>query len=86
MAKNYLKLKESKTDFMIIGSKHNLPKLSTTHITIGNESVASSACIKNIGAHLDNTLKMEMQISQMCKKAWYNLYQIRKIKKYLMES
>ena len=86
MARNYLKLNDSKTDFLILGSKHHLKNVNIAHITIGDEKVSASDSVKNIGAVLDSHLKMDKQVNQICKSAWYNLYQLGKIKKYLSES
>ena len=86
MAHNYLKLNDSKTDFMIIGSAHNLKHINTSHITIGEEQVAPSHCVKNIGATLDKHLKLDLQVNQTCKSAWFHLYQLGKIKNYLSDS
>ena len=59
MAANYLKLNDSKTDFIIIGSPHNLKSINTTHISIGDEVVTPSENVKNIGASFDKCLKMD---------------------------
>ena len=86
MARNYLKLNDSKTDFMILGSAHRLNNINTTHIKIGDDLVKPSTTVKNIGATLDPQLKMDKQINMVCKSAWYHLYQLGKIKKYLSDS
>lgn len=86
MAANYLKLNDSKTEFMIIGSSHNLKSINTSHITIGDEIVKPSKCVKNIGATLDEQLKMNAQVNQVCKNAWYHLHKLSKIKHYLSDS
>jgi hypothetical protein len=86
MAKNYLKLNDSKTNFMVLGSSYNLKSISTTHITIGDADVQPSDSVKNIGATLDKHLKMDAQVNLTCKSAWFHLYQLGKIKKYLSDS
>ena len=69
MAVNFLKLNDDKTDFLLIGSKYNLPKVECTCITIGQTDVNNSAFVKKIGAVIDSQLTMEktclnnMQIS-----------------------
>ena len=83
MAKNYLKLNDEKTDFIVIGSKHNLSKVETSHVTIGNSSIPKSDFVKNIGAYLDKEMTEEKQVSSTCKSAWYSLYELSKIKKFL---
>jgi len=83
MANNFLKLNDDKTDFIIMGSKHNLQKVSTTHIKLGNSQIRPNESVKNIGVVLDNQMKMDKQISKTCQAAWFHLFQISKIKKYL---
>ena len=85
MARNSLKLNESKTDFIIFGTKQMLANLSTSHVTIGDSCVPSSEKVKNIGATLDQYLKMDSQVNASSKSAWYNLYQISKIKRFFSE-
>ena len=43
MSQNLLKLNDEKTDFIILGSQHNLKKASTSHITIGNAQIQPAA-------------------------------------------
>ena len=75
----------SKTDFLILGSAHGLKQVKTSHIRIGNEMVPASTSVKNIGAVIDRQMKMNLQVNQMVKGAWYNLYQLSKIRKFLSE-
>ena len=70
MARNSLKMNESKTDFIIFGSKHSLKSVKTNHVTIGGCNVQMSNSVKNIGATLDQELKLEKQINLTCRKAW----------------
>ena len=86
MARNYLKLNDSKTEFMILSSTHNLKSINTTHIKIGDELVKPSSSIKNIGAVLDQHLKMDKQVNMVCIRAWFNFEQVGKIKRYLSDS
>jgi hypothetical protein len=83
MAQNYLKLNDDKTDFIIMGSKKNLNKVSTTHVKIGGVSIKAADKITNIGATVDKHMKLERQVNITCSSAWLHLFQISKIKKYL---
>jgi hypothetical protein len=83
MAKNFLKLNDDKTDFMIVGNNYFLSHVNCSRLTIGNVSVNPSSHVKNIGAVLDSTLSMNEEISAKCKSAWWQLYQLSKIKKFL---
>ena len=86
MANNYLKLNDDKTEFMILGSKHNLKNVQTTSVTVGDCKVEASNVVKNIGATLDQYLKLDKQVAMTCKSAWYNLFKISRIKQYLSDN
>ena len=80
MARNFLKLNDEKTDFMVVGSKYHLSKVTTSHITIGDSHISDSEFVKNIGAVLDKEMKMEKQVKSVLKSAWHSLYELSKIK------
>ena len=86
MATHYLKLNDSKTDLIILVSKHNLKSLFTSDITIGDEIIKAGDIVKNIGATFDKHLKLETQVVLTCRNAWHNLYGISKIKNILMKT
>ena len=85
MATNWLQLNDGKTEFLIFGSKQNLASLKRNSINIGQCEITSSKlnAVKCIGAYFDNIMKLEKQITFMCKSAWYHLYQISKIRRFL---
>ena len=83
MVRNWLQLNDTKTEFIIFGSKQNLSKITTTCINVGGSDIQCSDVVRSIGAYLDAQLKMEQQVSSVCRSGWYHLYQISKIRKYL---
>ena len=83
MANNFLKLNDDKTDFIIIGSRSFVPRVECKILTVGEQSVSTSTSVKNIGASLDSSLAMETEIKAKCMSAWWQLYQISKIKRFL---
>jgi hypothetical protein len=85
MARNYLKLNNEKTDFIVLGSRHSLNKCSTTHISIGDAQVQPSESVTNIGATFDKEMKLDTQVKRTCRSARHHLYQISKLKRYLSE-
>ena len=68
-----------------MGSKHNLQMVTTSHIQLGQSKISPNENVKNIGVFLDNEMKMDKQISKTCQAAWFHLFQISKIKKYLSD-
>ncbi len=83
MSSNKLKLNDQKTEFIIFGSPSGRKKVQTTSIKVGDEDILPATVVRNIGAYFDCHLKMDTQVSKMCKSAWFNLYNISKIRIYL---
>ena len=83
MLQNKLMLNDGKTEFLIIGTRQQLVKVSADHITVGNAEVKSSSGAHNLGVWFDNVLNMENHVTRMCKSSFYYLYNLRKIRKYL---
>ena len=60
-------------------------KIKSKELVIGDSSIKQENAVRSIGACLDREMKMNSQVSAVCKSAWYHLYQIGKIRKYLTE-
>jgi hypothetical protein len=85
MAGNHLKMNEEKTGFMILGSKHNLSKLTNIKLNIGGHSVYPSESARNIGVIFNSTMSMEHHVISVCKSANFHLRNISKIRHLLDE-
>ena len=74
----------SKTEILLIGSKHQLAKMQdNVDIQIGSNTVSPADTARNIGAVLDCHMKLESQINNTCRAAHFQLRNIRTISKYL---
>ena len=83
MHKNFLKLNNTKTEFMVIGSKHNLKYLENVNeIRVGNSTVGCSKSGKNIGAIFDSQLNMVDHVSAMCHSCYLHIRNIGTIRPY----
>lgn len=83
---NYLKLNDSKTEFMVIGSPHTLKETKIASIKIGDEIINSSHSARNIGAVFDENLSMKDHIASVTKSCYYHLRNIGKIRKNLTQN
>ena len=83
MALNFLKLNDSKTEVLLIGSTHMKKNMPFQNLTIGQDTIAPSETARNIGAIFDSHMLMRDHISQVCKGAWHHLKQIGQIRDYL---
>ena len=85
MATNFLKLNDSKTEFIIFGNNQNLFKVSEWTVTVGDAEVLPSRTVRNIGAMLDTTLTMKAHVNSVSKSCYYQIRSLSKIRKYLTE-
>ena len=81
---NKLTLNVSKTEYMIIGSCHNLGKIDKDPvIKIGSETVNRVHTSKSLGVIIDDKLKWEDQIDSISKKVSREIGAIKLIKPYV---
>ena len=76
-------MNESKTEFIIFSTNSKLGKVRIVSVHIGDKNIMAVKQVWNIGAFFDSELKMDIQIKNMCRGAWMNLYNIGKIRSYL---
>ena len=78
-----LNFDDDKTEFLVIGTRHQLSKLSSSVLHVGDHLINPSISVRNLGSVFDNSLSMDSHITQVCKTAFYHIHNIRKISKYL---
>ena len=83
MQMNRLKMNDSKTEVIYFGNQVQLDKCVSNSISVGQEVVDRSPCIKYLGAYLDSNLTMYIHIKNKCKIAAFNLYRIIKVRNML---
>ena len=83
MGLNHLKLNDSKTEFMVIGSPAQLKHLHTDSIKIGEATIASTSSARNIGAIFDSTLSMQDHVSSICRSCYCHIRNLGKIRSSL---
>ena len=76
MKDNFFKLKDSKTEFLVLNSRKSKP-VDVQSVTIGEECVTAVSLARNIGAIIDRHLTMEDQVSNVCRNCYLSLRQIR---------
>ena len=83
MREDTLWLNVEKTEFLLVGSRQQLAKVSINGIKVCEADVAPVSSARNLGAWLDSHLDMSTHISKTCGSAFYYLYNIRHIRKFL---
>ena len=85
MKDNTLQLNDEKTEVILFGTKARLSQLSDFKITIGDHSLKPATSAKNLGVIFDSRMDMHLQVSAMCKNAYFQIRNISKIRKFLTE-
>jgi hypothetical protein len=80
---NELMINDSKTEFMIVGTRQQLAKLTTDFITVGREKVERVAKVRNLGIIMDQHMTMDTHIGHICSSAFHGLYKIRQLRSHL---
>lgn len=83
MTVNKLKLNESKTEFFIAASQHNLAKLSDTTIRIGSEDITPSTTIRNLGVIFDSNMNMSSQVTSLCRSINFTLWNTSRVRRFI---
>ena len=85
MANNFLKLNDSKTEFIMFGTDTNVAMIAKRTVSMGYSVVVPSGAVKNIGAKLNSALTMEPQVNKILKSCYFQIRLLSKIRKYLTE-
>ena len=83
MSDNFLKLNDSKTEFLILGSQNNLTHITGWTLTVGDTEIFPTECARNIGAFMDSSLNMKTHINNTVRSCYMQIHSISKIRKYL---
>ena len=76
MKEDMLWLNDGKTEFLLIGSREQLAK-------VGDADIAFVLSARDLGTWFDSHMEMSIHIFKTCSSAFYYLYNIRHIRKYL---
>jgi hypothetical protein len=85
MTSNKLKLNMEKTEFLIIGSPHNLRSLPPLSLRVDTTVVQPVDTVRNLGVFMDSDGSMTSQVKGLCRTLNYQLRNIARIRKYLDE-
>ena len=65
MQVNFLKLNESKTEFIIFGTRQQLNKVGTINIKIGEDTKQNVTSVRNLGLLFDEELKHSTHVNKL---------------------
>ena len=83
MLTNRLMINDGKTEVMLVGTPQQLAKITLDGIKVGGENIVPATAVRNLGVNQDNHLKMDKPVASLCSRSFYQLYRLRRIRKFL---
>ena len=85
MLSHQLKINDSKTEFMVIGTSKQLQKidLNSIKLRVGQSFISPITNARNLGVIFDSNFSFKSQINNVSKNSYFQLTKIRQIKKYI---
>lgn len=83
LSQNFLKLNEEKTDVILLSSASSKHPPEGTSLDVGGALVPISDGVRDLGVIFDPHLTMAPHIRSSCKKAYFHLRRIARIRKFL---
>ena len=65
-----LLINDSKTEFLIIGSRQQLTKVTVNSINVGESMIMPISSVRNLGTWFDNQMSMSVHIGKVCSKVF----------------
>ena len=81
-----LMLNDDKTEFLLVGTRKQLTKVSIDGVRVGDYTISPSPSVLNLGTWFDPHYQITLHITKTCSSAFYYLHNIRHIRKYLSRS
>ena len=76
---NFLKLNESRTQFIIFGIRQQLNKVGTVNIRIGDDVIQNVPPVRNLGLHFDEELKHSSHVNKLTSITFNMIHNIARI-------
>ena len=73
------------SDKLMINDGKTLQKVNIDAITVGSSRVTPCTSVRNLGAWFDSQLTMNTHVNKVCSAAYFHLYNIKRIRKYLSQ-
>ena len=71
MIEDKLCLNDSKTEFMIVGTRQQLAKVNNDQLCVGESSIVRVTSVKNLGSWFDKNMSMTTHIIKVSKAAHF---------------
>ena len=67
MQTNLLRLNDEKTEFLLVGTKQQLSKITNINVKIGHDEIKPVSSIRNLSYHQDAEMKNADHVNKLCK-------------------
>ena len=79
MRTNLLKLKDDKTELIVLCTRQQLDKVGDVTITIGNDTIPALSSAQNLGIHFDRELMWVVHIKGLASNLYHTLRKVAHI-------
>ena len=83
MKLNLLKLNDDTTEFLLLGTKHNISLAGELEIKIGNHTITNSTTAKKLCVHFDANIKGVVHMNKLSSSVFLTIHNIAKIRTML---
>ena len=83
MKLHLLKLNDDKTEYLLLGTKHNISLAGELNIKIGNDTVTNSMTAKHLDVHFNANLKGTIHTNKLASSVFMTICNIAKIRSML---
>jgi hypothetical protein len=83
MSSNRLKLNADKTEFIWLGTRQQLSKLSSQPLAVGSQHITPVHCARDLGVILDDKLTLDAHARNVARSCFYQLRQLRTVQRSL---
>ena len=77
---NLLILNDEKAEFLLVGTKQQLSKMTNINVKIGHDEIKPVSSIRNLGYHQDAEMKNAEHVNKLCKQLYPILKRIAKVR------
>ena len=82
MLSDRLKLKDDKTEFIIMGTRQQLAKVNIESMRVGDSTTTPASDVNNLGTWFDRQLRWTHTLITVVKPLFFHLYNIRRFRKF----
>ncbi|XP_067660309.1 uncharacterized protein [Haliotis asinina] len=83
MTTNKLKLNDTKTEALLVGTRQQLSKVEAVILKVADADICPSDVVRNLGVHIDSSLTFNAHVNQVSKVCFFHLRSISNIRQYL---